>query len=138
VSKTYEARVQGCVKGETIEQLRKGIWLSDGRARVEGATIRRRKPTVTDLTITLHEGKNREIRRVMAKVGHAVLELKRTAIGTLMLAELKPGKFRRLSAEEIASLKALAGKAEAHDAKGGPGRPVRRGRRGSRSRSRPR
>ena len=108
ITKTYEVRVKGGVSNETLARLKKGVWLSDGHARVEGATIRKRRKTVTDLVITLHEGKNREIRRVMAKIGHPVLGLRRTAIGTLRLGTLKEGRHRKLKSAEVDALKHLA------------------------------
>ena len=108
IPKTYEVRVKGPVSGETLNRLKKGVWLADGRARVEGTTIRKRRKGVTDLVVTLHEGKNREIRRVMAKIGHAVLWLRRVAIGTLKLGTLKEGHHRKLTAAEVAALKHLA------------------------------
>jgi 23S rRNA pseudouridine2605 synthase len=111
VIKTYDVRVKGDVRGESLDEMKKGIWLSDGRARIEGAEIKRRGKRATDLVITLHEGKNREIRRVMARVGHPVLLLRRTSIGTLHLGDLKEGRHRKLTADEVAMLKTLAAKA---------------------------
>jgi 23S rRNA pseudouridine2605 synthase len=61
------------------------------------------------LRIVLNEGKNREIRRMLAKLGHKVLRLKRVAIGGVQLGNLKPGKARRLSPTELASLRRAAG-----------------------------
>ncbi|HUU43156.1 MAG TPA: pseudouridine synthase [Planctomycetota bacterium] len=138
IRKTYEVRARGSVSDDTLEQLRKGVWLSDGRARVEGASIRSRRRTVTDLVISLHEGKNREIRRVMARVGHPVLELKRTSIGTLELGTLKEGRSRKLTAPEVQALKRLAGQAAERTKRGksGTSRRPRRGHRGPPRRSR--
>jgi len=111
VPKTYEVRVKGAVTDATLARLNRGVWLSDGRARVEGTQVRKRRKTVTDLVVTLHEGKNREIRRVFAKVGHAVLWLKRTSIGTLQLGTLKEGHHRSLTETEVTALKRLAASA---------------------------
>jgi 23S rRNA pseudouridine2605 synthase len=117
VRKTYEVRVKGAVAPAVVETLRKGVWLSDGRARVEGVEVKKRRKTVTHLVVTLHEGKNREIRRVMARVGHPVIDLRRTAIGTLRLGDLKVGHHRRLSPAEVASLKRLVDRASTRRAK---------------------
>jgi 23S rRNA pseudouridine2605 synthase len=117
VRKTYEVRVKGAVAPAAIDALKKGIWLSDGRARVEGVEVKRRRKTVTHLVVTLHEGKNREIRRVMARVGHPVIDLRRTAVGTLRLGRLKPGGHRKLTPAEVASLKRLVERASARRAK---------------------
>ena len=114
IPKTYEVRVKGAVSPDTLERLKKGVWLSDGRARVEGVAIRKRRKTVTHLVITLHEGKNREIRRVMARMGHPVLDLRRTAIGTLKLGMLKEGRHRKLKTAEVEALRELAEEAAAN------------------------
>jgi len=111
IQKTYEVRVRGLVSDQTLDRLKKGVWLSDGRARVEGCEIRRRRETVTELVVTLHEGINREIRRVFAKVGHPVLSLKRISIGTLELGDLKEGHHRKLTPAELDGLRRLAGAA---------------------------
>jgi hypothetical protein len=67
--------------------------------------VRKALPNSTLLEIVLAEGKNREIRRILAKVGHKVLTLKRIAIGDIKLRELKIGEFRRLSREEVKKLR---------------------------------
>ena len=108
ITKTYEVRVQGSVTDATLARLKKGIWLSDGRARAEGCAVVRRRATVSELVVMLHEGKNREIRRVMAKVGHAVLSLRRISIGTLHLGDLKEGYSRKLTQPELDALRRLA------------------------------
>ena len=127
IPKTYEVRLKGALSGETLGRLKKGVWLSDGRARVEGTTIRKRRKSVTDVVVTLHEGKNREIRRVMAKIGHPVLWLKRVAIGTLKLGRLGEGRHRKLTATEVAALKQLAEKSAKKTARKKKGRKSRGG-----------
>lgn len=126
IPKTYEVRVKGAVGRDTLDRLKKGVWLSDGRARVEGADVRNRRKTVTDLVVTLHEGKNREIRRVFARTGHAVLWLKRTSIGTLKLGTLREGQHRKLTADEVAALKHLAEQAAKRIATSTGGKITRR------------
>lgn len=105
VEKTYEVRVKGFVKPDVIERMKKGVWLSDGRARIEGVEVLKRRPTVTDLRVTLHEGRNREIRRVMAKLRHPVITLTRLSMGPLELGDLREGQHRRLTLPEIEALK---------------------------------
>jgi 23S rRNA pseudouridine2605 synthase len=108
VQKTYEVRMKGWVADELVARMKKGVWLSDGRATIEGVEITRRRPTVTDMRVTLHEGKNREIRRVMARLGHPVITLKRLSIGPLSLGELEEGRHRKLTSTEIDMLKRMA------------------------------
>ncbi len=107
VEKTYEVRVKGLIGDADIARMKKGVWLSDGRARIEGCEIVKRRATVTDMIVSLHEGKNREIRRVMARLGHPVITLKRLSMGPLDLGELKEGEHRKLNGVEIEALKAF-------------------------------
>lgn len=100
VKKVYEAQVAGAIDRETLAILRRGIHLAEGFARIDHARIKSRRKQSTIVEITLHEGKNREIRRLLAKVGHKVQRLKRVAIGPLRLGDLQPGEFRALRGSE--------------------------------------
>lgn len=128
VEKTYAVRVAGQMTPETIRQLQKGVYLAEGVARVNSVQIKHRHKQSTDLEIVLDEGRNREIRRVLARVGHKVLKLTRIAIGALRLGELPSGAYRRLTTKEIRDLQ-RAGEPQRGDQEGA----ARRGR-GSRKR----
>lgn len=104
VDKTYAVRVAGHPTREELAQLRKGIYLAEGAVRVAALSVRRRHKEALDLEIVLNEGRNREIRRMLARIGHKVLTLKRIAIGTLRLGELPLGAYRRLTADEVRKL----------------------------------
>lgn len=104
VPKTYFVVVAGQVEKEAMHRLQRGIYLAEGIARVDGAKIRRVRQGCTEIDITLSEGKNREIRRVLARLGHKVVVLRRTAIGPLKLADMPEGSYRPLMASEVASL----------------------------------
>jgi len=101
IKKTYIAEVQGIPSDKALEALKKGVVL-DGKktapAVVEVVDI---KSKTTVLKIIIHEGRNRQVRRMCEAVGHPVLKLKRTAIGRLTLGDLKPGEWRYLSSKEI-------------------------------------
>ncbi|HWY17851.1 MAG TPA: pseudouridine synthase [Solirubrobacteraceae bacterium] len=102
VPKTYLARVGGGRVGEgAVRALRSGVELEDGVTAP--ARVRRIEPDVLELTI--HEGRNRQVRRMCEAVGHPVLALQRIAFGPLRLDELAPGAHRRLGAAEIARLR---------------------------------
>ena len=105
VSKRYVVRVSGSIKGTDLEKLKKPAYI-DGR-RTGGAKLRiiRRTPTETLLEITLTEGKNREIRRILARLGYNVRRLKRVAIGPITDKGLKAGSFRQLKPSEVNALK---------------------------------
>lgn len=104
VTKTYFVVVQGKLGNAEIAKLQKGIYLAEGVARVEHVKIRRQKRNVTELDMVLREGKNREIRRVLARLGNKVLVLRRTAIGDLRLGQLPLGAYRPLTQQEVESL----------------------------------
>jgi 23S rRNA pseudouridine2605 synthase len=102
VEKVYEAKVKGVPEEQAVERLRRGVVLDDG-TRTAPAKIRRLGETETNawFEILLHEGKNQQIRRMFDLIGHSVLKLRRSRIGFLRDDELKPGKWRRLSEDEI-------------------------------------
>ena len=143
IQKAYFVVVQGVITHEDLAKLRKGVYLADGVARIDGAKIRRQRKTCTEIEILLSEGKNREIRRILARVGHKVVVLRRLAIGPLRLAQLPVGQTRMLSNTEVEALysattdAAVAAKRQAErnasDAAGKPAGP--RGPRSSVSRS---
>jgi 23S rRNA pseudouridine2605 synthase len=104
IQKSYFVVVQGIITHEDLAKLRKGVYLADGVARIDGAKIRRQRKTCTEIEILLSEGKNREIRRILARVGHKVVVLRRLAIGPLRLAQLPVGQTRVLTNTEVEAL----------------------------------
>jgi len=105
VPKTYLARVGGGSVGESaIRALCHGVELDDGPTAP--ARVRRVEPDLLELTI--HEGRNRQVRRMCEAVGHRVVELQRVAFGPLRLDGLEPGEHRRLSDAEVQRLRAAA------------------------------
>ena len=105
VEKTYLVQVQGSPSPADLKQLLHGVWLSEGKVRARRIKRLKRQGESTWLRIVLAEGKNREIRRMLAKLGHKVLTLKREAIGPVKLDRLPKGKSRRLSLPELKMLK---------------------------------
>lgn len=104
VPKTYLARVGGGRVGEgAARALREGVELEDGLTAP--ARVRCVRPDTIELTI--HEGRNRQVRRMCEAVGHPVLALRRIGFGPLRLGDLAPGAHRRLSEGEIERLRAL-------------------------------
>ncbi len=102
VPKTYRARVRGGPVGErALRILREGVPLDDGMTAP--AQVRQLRGGVLELTI--HEGRNRQVRRMCQAVGHPVSELTRIAFGPLRLGELKPGAHRRLTDAEVKRLR---------------------------------
>jgi 23S rRNA pseudouridine2605 synthase len=109
VPKTYHARVRGLPDAEALRALREGVRLEDGTLTREAkvkviGTARGKAAGSTWLELVLTEGKNRQVRRMGAAVGHEVLELVRVRIGRLGLGDLAPGEWRELGPREIALL----------------------------------
>lgn len=105
VYKTYRARVAGVLSNEKVARLRKGVDIGGfvtSRARVN---IIRGTRNSTIVEIAIHEGKNRQVRKMFKAVGNPVQELERIAIGEIRLGYLKPGHYRKLTREEIEYLK---------------------------------
>jgi 23S rRNA pseudouridine2605 synthase len=104
INKTYQVVVQGRIMPSAIRTLEQGVDL-DGRmtwpARV---TLEAQSERTSTLTIIIHEGRKRQVRRMCEAVGHPVIHLKRVAYGNLDLGTLVPGKFRILGAKDLKRL----------------------------------
>jgi 23S rRNA pseudouridine2605 synthase len=90
-----------------MKQMRQGIYIAEGRVQVDGARIFKTRSKATEMEIILREGKNREIRRILARLGHKVLQLRRIAVGPLRLGDMPPGAYRVVSREEVKKLQSL-------------------------------
>lgn len=101
VEKLYRALVAGLPSPEMLAKLTEGIWLSDGKVRAKRARIVGRQGDATMIELVLAEGKKREIRRMLAKLGHKVMSLNRIAVGPIGLKGLAVGECRSLSRNEI-------------------------------------
>ncbi|MCA9062456.1 MAG: rRNA pseudouridine synthase [Planctomycetaceae bacterium] len=105
VVRRYQVQVAGIPSTETLSQLRQGMYFSDGYFRFRRVRMLKRRGRSTVLELELREGKNREIRRLLARVGHKVTQLTRVAFGPVELGHLPPGRFRELRPVEIRDLK---------------------------------
>lgn len=110
IPKVYRVRARGFVGRTEAQQLMQGIDLPDGKtAPADLAFVEYDTATqCTLLDITLYEGRNRQVRRMLEAVGHPVRELTRISFGSLRLGNLSPGTWRKLRPDEIKSLLALA------------------------------
>ncbi len=107
VEKTYLAEVAGVPSQQALRRLRQGVLLEDGLtapARARLSSVQHGKATVE---LTIHEGRNRQVRRMLAAVGYPVQRLRRVALGFLTLDGLHSGQWRELSAAEVARLRKL-------------------------------
>jgi 23S rRNA pseudouridine2605 synthase len=108
VEKVYRALVAGLPTPEMLAKLTEGVWLSDGKVRAKRARIVSRQGQATMLELVLAEGKKREIRRMLSKLGHKVMSLNRIAVGPIGLKGLSAGECRSLSRHEIELLRKVA------------------------------
>jgi 23S rRNA pseudouridine2605 synthase len=104
VPKTYLATVNGTVPRGLGKKLRAGVELEDGLARVDDFAVVDAVPGKSLVRVTLHEGRNRIVRRLLAAVGYPVQSLVRTEIGAVSLGEQRPGSIRVLSRKEVGEL----------------------------------
>ena len=109
VSKTYVAEVEGVLKPGTIRQLLDGVDLDDGPARADTVKIVSKAPGRTLVEMSLHEGRNRIVRRMFDAVGHPVRRLTRTAIGPVRRGNLRTGELRALDTKELGQLLDIVG-----------------------------
>jgi len=117
IDKTYLAWVEGIPSESSLEKMRQGLELEDGMTAPADVEIvnftdhisrRNTSGISTCLKIVIHEGKKRQIKRMCYAIGHKVLKLRRIQIGTINLGDLKPGKYRYLTQEEVESLKNIS------------------------------
>jgi pseudouridine synthase len=126
VPKTYAVVLRGSVDAPALKKARGGVWLAEGPTTGMQIKVERRGPDRTFLKVVLREGRNREIRRVFAKLGHPVLSLKRVRIGELTLHGLGEGEHRFLGLGEVRELLAAARREDPKDTEPAPagGSPV--------------
>lgn len=113
VEKTYRATVRGRLTPTDVTALQEGVALDEGRAQPAQLRVvaARRDNSVVDVTI--HEGRNRQVRRMFDRLAHPVVALERLRFGPVALGELAPGEMRPASAREIAALRRIEHEAEA-------------------------
>ena len=124
VAREYQARVRGVPDLHTLERLSRGVML-DGR-KTSPADVRLDKAVDAGagedaiLSITVHEGRNRQVRRMCEAVGHPVVRLRRVRIGPIHDEHIRPGEFRDLDDREVAALKRAAARSHRSTAHGVP------------------
>lgn len=111
IAKTYIAKVQGVLRQNQVESLSNGVLLDDGMTAPAKVKL---LDTAKDhssclVQLTIHEGRNRQVRRMLQAVGHRVLRLRRIGFAGLTLQDVAMGTYRELTKEEVAALKNVAG-----------------------------
>jgi 23S rRNA pseudouridine2605 synthase len=109
INKVYRAWVRGIVHLDKVKQLAAGIELDDGMTAPAKVRILEKGSDETLLEIIIHEGRNRQVRRMCDAIGHPVKSLQRVQYAFLKLARLRYGEYRELTPEEVRRLYAVAG-----------------------------
>lgn len=109
VPKVYDVDLEGSPSPATLDALRDGVELEDGKTARAEVRIIRRGSRLSRLELTLHEGRNRQVRRMCEAVGHSVKSLHRRRYAGLRLVGLGPGQWRELTGDEVEALRKLVG-----------------------------
>jgi len=107
ISKTYVAQTKGNIQPAQIAKLKKGMWFAEGKTSGAAVKILKRSNKESSLQITIRQGRNRQVRRMLAKMDLSAKSLKRTKIGRLTSRGLGTGKFRPLTKAEVEYLKKI-------------------------------
>jgi len=107
VTKRYYVVVDSYVSQDEITQLERGVVIEGGKTAPARIKVMNATPERTELTIIIHEGRNRQVRRMFETIGKNVVFLKRISVGDINLGPLKKGKYRMLTNEEVAYLKSI-------------------------------
>lgn len=108
VWKRYRAEVEGELTEEDIRHLEGGVMLEDGMAAPARCRVLAEDGSTSSIELSIHEGRKRQVRRMLAALGHPVIRLHREAVGPIALGDLERGTYRELTAAEITALKAAA------------------------------
>lgn len=129
VEKTYRAVVQGRLAGEDMKRFLEGIRLDDHKSAPAKIRVVRVGPAASEVDVTIHEGRNRQVRRMFEATAHPVISLIRLRFGPLSLGDLKPGNWREATEKELSALRLIAQGADDEDtpvAKRAPFEPAAR------------
>lgn len=107
VDKVYLARVSNELTMDEVRRLREGVMVDGRRTSPAKVRIIKKETFATVVLVSIHEGRNRQVRRMIAQVGHQVVMLRRVQFGPLQLGDLERGQWRHLTKEEVAKLKEL-------------------------------
>jgi 23S rRNA pseudouridine2605 synthase len=107
IDRVYLVQVAGQPDRETLASLTQGLYFAEGRFKAESVRIVKTQGKSTLLELRLREGQNREVRRLLARIGHKVMKLRRIAFGPIRLGRMKPGELRPLRPQEVQTLREL-------------------------------
>ncbi len=105
IEKKYIAKVKGIPTEEELKQFRNGLKIEDYITSKAKVRVIHKEKGVADLEVIIHEGRNRQVRKMCSKIGHPVIELKRIEMGEIKLSDVKEGSWRYLTPQEVEYLK---------------------------------
>ncbi|MFI4910724.1 MAG: pseudouridine synthase [Sedimentisphaeraceae bacterium JB056] len=103
--KTYEVLVKGVVNAEVLDKLKRGVWLSEGKTERSSIKVLKKGPQESLIEMTIRQGRNRQVRRMFARVGLKVKKLKRSQIGVITLKGIGVGNYKPLTGRQISYLR---------------------------------
>lgn len=106
--KTYLVKIKGVLGAEDVDKLEKGVYITEGRTGPAKVRLIRKEEANSWIEITIHEGRKRQVRRMLDHVGHSVIKLTRVKVGNLALGALGSGLFRHLTPAEVKGLREMA------------------------------
>jgi 23S rRNA pseudouridine2605 synthase len=113
VEKTYRATLRGRLTAEQVAHMQHGMKLADGPAQPARLRVVAARRDASSVDVTIHEGRNRQVRRMFEELGHPVLALTRLRFGPIGLGTLAPGQIREATPRELSALRVLADEAKA-------------------------
>lgn len=108
VEKTYRVTLRGRLAPEAVAELQRGVRLDDGTAQPAKVRVVATRRGTSSIDLTIHEGRNRQVRRMFEQLGHPVVALTRIQFGPVRLGDLAPGAIRNATQREVAALRAIA------------------------------
>jgi 23S rRNA pseudouridine2605 synthase len=115
VEKTYRAVLRGRLSSDQVAEMQRGMKLDDGPAQPARLRVVAARRDASSVDVTIHEGRNRQVRRMFEELGHPVIGLTRLRFGPIGLGTLAPGEIRDATAREVAALRVIADVAKAGD-----------------------
>jgi len=116
VEKTYRATLRGRLTNDQVAALQRGMKLDDGPAQPARLRVVAARRDTSSVDVTIHEGRNRQVRRMFEELGHPVIGLMRLRFGPIGLGTLAPGEIREATSREISALRVIADEAKAAEA----------------------
>ena len=115
VEKTYRATLRGRLSSEQVAEMQRGMKLDDGPAQPARLRVVAARRDASSVDVTIHEGRNRQVRRMFEELGHPVIGLTRLHFGPIGLGTLAPGEIREATKREVSALRVIADVAKAEE-----------------------